>query len=169
MKKSQAAILGALIVFWGLWASNAYKDKSMHALQSKLEQEINDGLKTAKKLPLENMGGVTWDYVCFVAYDAAGSDVANGASVAKKALEDTQLDFTAFAVANKDYNELSKNWTHGLVFVSSAQKLLIATALGDIGSAARVEEPCASAKSAALTVTGKTDKGRTVAFSGNLK
>ena len=169
MKKSQAAILGALIVLWGFWAAGAYKDKSMHALQSKLEQEINKGLNTAKKLPLESVGGVAWDYVCFVAYDTAGTDTADGARVAKEALSDTDIDFSIFSSATKNYNALSKDWTHGLVFVSAAQKLLVAISLSDISAAAPVKKPCARAQSAALAVTAKTNEGRQISFSGNLE
>ncbi len=169
MKKSQAAILGALIVLWGVWASSAYKNKSMHALQSKLEQEINKGLETANTLPLDAAGGVAWDYVCFVSYDSTGAEEADGARVAQEALRGTGLDFSAFSSVNRTYNALSKDWTHGLVFASAQQKLLVAISLDDIGGAARPEEVCARAQNAALSVTEKTDDSRSIAFTGSLK
>lgn len=169
MKKSQAAILGALIVFWGVWASSAYKNKSVNELQSRVEKEVNAGIQTAKTLPLETAGGVTWDYVCFVAHDTTGTDVADGASVAKNALRDTSLDFPTFAVASRDYNELSKDWTHGLVFVSAQKKLLIAIALDGISSAAPAKETCARAQSASLSTAPAADKGRQITFTGSLK
>lgn len=112
-------------------AYNRFKNSEALETKSNIIEAINFGFKKKIPISLENIGGVSWDKVCFISYELNGIDVSDGLDIPVKYLKIPKHAFSQ--IANESYNEFVGNRA-GLVFWSIKREMFVAIQLKDTGS-----------------------------------
>lgn len=115
--------------FFGVVVSNAFENianKEAVSVKRQVVPVLKAALERDKDISLQDIGGVSWDLVCFATYQARGIDVADASWIAEQALAKEGLSFANYQIADENYNEFRGN-NYGLVFISHARQLIVGT------------------------------------------
>jgi len=168
LKKWQMLMCVVLAGAGIFWTYDFMKNNRAHQVKTKVFEEVNADIRAEKTLTLTHVGDIPWDYVCIASYEARGIDVSDGVYIAQRGLNKQKLDFSGFSIANEDYNELSRDWMYGVVFVSVSQRLLVAISLHDTLGVSVFKDECSQANNASLRSTGSKENGYQVTFIGRM-